>query len=157
MSGDRIFLQLKHFAGPPTVAPQAAKVAQCDDEGRLLVAATVTPLPPEPAPPPTSTVVDYDVIADNLIPTPCRLYQARASNDTAWGMFLVLCDMATEPGDDDEAVWSMFVPAGESVGEVFTSPLSLAVGLSFAWSLKPKYIALPPVFSGCSVSVATFT
>jgi hypothetical protein len=156
MSGDHTFIQLRHYAGPPSVLPGAAKVAQCDDEGNLLVAGTFSPGPPEPVAAPVTTVADFDTVAGNLIATACRCYQVRASNDQSVGMWLLLIDLATEPGDDDEAVWSMFVPAAGSTGDVFTSPIALVNGLSYSWSLRPKYVYLPPVFAGCSVSVATF-
>lgn len=157
MSGDRIFLQLRHFAGPPVVNPGAAKVAQCDDEGNLLVAGTFSPGPPTPVAAPDTATSEFDTVTDVLVAEPCRLYQVRASNENAWGLWLLIINLATLPGDDEEGVWSIFVPAASSVAEVFTAPLGMTAGVAYAWSLRPKHVYFPPVFTGSAVSVATFT
>ena len=156
MSGDRFFLQLRNpSGGTPTVGTNAAYVATCDDTGALRVVGSFTPTPPGPADPPVTTVTEPDTIAGNVIAEPVRLYQLRANNENAAGLYLCVCDMASEPGDDDEAVWSVFVPGGTSQAEAFTSPLGLDVGLSYAWSHSPRHVILPAEFTGSSVSFAT--
>lgn len=158
MSGDRFFLQLRHEAGPPVVNPGAAREAQCDADGNLLVAGSLSPGPPVPPPAPTTgpSPIDFDTVTGVINAAPCRLYQFTACNENAFGLWLLIIDQDTEPGDDEQAMWSVFVPGGTSFAQNFVSAPQLVQGLSFAWSLRPRYVYFPPTFSGSSLSVAYF-
>lgn len=158
MSGDRVFLQLYREGVVPAVNPNAAHVAQCDDAGRLLVSATVVPAPPTPPAAPSTYAAPPDTTSGVAHVGAARVWQLRASNENSYGLWLVVVDQATAPGDDDAGLWPVFVPAGSSVAEVFPAPLGVAAGLAWAWSLKPTLLLLPtaPVFTGSSVAFAYY-